>query len=546
MATGYLALVLNAHLPYVRPAARRPRPQEWWFYEHARECYLPLIRILDHLERDQVRARLTIALSPPLIATMRDPLVRQRFSEHLDQMLELSARELNRTALQPELRNLTGTYHLRLLQMRNVLADRCGGDLLAALLDLESRGRLELITGPATYAILPRLAAIQPRAARSQVRLGLDAFEQMLGHASPGLWLPECAYSPSLDAILGEENAGYIVLDGSSLAGAATPPAHGPFAPVYCPSGVAAFGRDHEGSRLAGCDTSGQPVHALYRNNARDIADEVDFEYLRPHVLCEGAPLTTGFCYHRIGGGNGESTIYRRKQALDLAAQHAAEFLHDQIRRTQELEGRMDRPPLFVAAYDMHVFGYRWFEGVEFLDYLFRKTQHDQDVIETITPLEYLDRHRCNEMLQPSQSSWGQNGDVESWTRGDSDWVYQHLSRAARVMQQISEAVWAEREGGNGRNASTETGPLSNGNDLPSRALRAAGRQLMLAQASDWTVMLRDERRQEYGRNRLALHLENFDRIASQIRNRRIRAEEIDQLERDWPIFGEIRTDAYQ
>ena len=181
MAEGYLSILLHAHLPYVRAAARRPDPAEYWYLERARECYLPLIRILDELHRDQVRTRLTIALSPTLIQTMRDPRLQDRLIAHVRQMVELSARELNRTALMPELRVLTGTYHLRLLQILRAVEDRCGGNLLNAFRDMDARGQVELIAAPASNAFLPGLAAMHPDAVRCQVRLGLDVFQNAIG-----------------------------------------------------------------------------------------------------------------------------------------------------------------------------------------------------------------------------------------------------------------------------------------------------------------------------------------------------------------------------
>ena len=544
MAGGYLSIVLHAHLPYVRSSGRRPDSSEFWFHERARECYLPLIRILDGLQRDGVRTRITLSLSPTLIGILRSPLIQERLAEHVDRMVELSARELNRTALMPELRSLAGTYHLRLLQVHNALVQRCGGNLLRAFAEMESRGQVELITCPASHAFLPGLAAMQPQAARCQVRLGLDAFERAFGHPPAGFWLPECAYSPELDDILGREQVGYIIVDGRALEHASPPAFHGIHAPVYCPSGVAAFGRDRTGGWLMGCDTFGHPTDAAYRDNGTDIADELQSDYLRPFMPDAGVRVGTGIRYQRIGGENGESRSYVRTAALDRAAQHAEQWMRERMGRAESAAGTMDRPPMFVSAYDMHVFGYRWFEGIEFLDYLLRKTHFDQQVLETITPAEYLGRHQCNQMTVPAASSWGKRGYFEEWVDQDTAWVYHHLSRAARVMQHLTEVVTADHAGGNGKGRSGDPG--GNGDDLSSRALRAAGRQLVLAQSGDWVTMMRSPEQKSYGRERLEQHLSNFARVAWQIGAKRINAVEIEALERDWPIFEDIRTDAYR
>ncbi len=557
MAQGYLSVILHAHLPYIRPARRHAGDAEFWFYERALECYLPLIRILDQLQRDGVRTRLTLSLSPTLIGLMRDEIIRERLIGHVNRMLELSARELNRTALLPALRELAGAYHLRLLHLQNILTQRCGGDVLEAFRQMEARGQVELITGPASNAFLPGMLAMQPQAARCQIRLGLDAFESAFGHRPSGFWLPECAYTPELDGILGAEGVGYIVLDGRALERASTPAFHGIHAPVYCPSGVAAFGRDRDAACLPGCNAYGHPIDPLFRDNRRDIADDLPLDYLRPYLPDPNTRIPTGARYHCIGAGNHGPEVYQRKAALNRAAEHAEGFMRDRMHRVQNLAWKMDRPPLFVCAYDMHVFGHRWFEGIEYLDYLLRKVRFDQNVLEMVTPGEYLDRHRCNQMTTPAVSSWADEGYFDQLVGPDTAWVYQHLSRAARVMRELTVAVSEEDRPGEQtvdgdslafQGVSSEDGGHSglDRNDLQTRALRAAARQLVLAQSGDWVTLLQNPQHAEYARTRLHLHLSNFARVASQIRSRKIKSGDIEALERDWPIFGEICPNAYR
>ena len=547
MARGYLAIVLHAHLPYIRPAPCNPGREEAWFFERAQECYLPLVQVLDGLHRDRIRTRLTLSLSPTLIALMLDPTIQKRLLDHIDRMIDLSAREMNRTALMPELHRLTGTYHLRLLHLRNTLAERCRGNLIHAFSDLESRGQVELITCPASHAFLPGMMAIQPQAARCQIRLGLDTFERTFGHRPAGFWLPECAYTPELDDVLAGEGVGYILVDGRALEHASTPAVHGVHAPVYCPSGVAAFGSDRNGSGLIGCDRCGHPTDPLYRDNRRDIADELPLDYLRPFMPDAGVRVPTGLRYQRLGGHNGDSsTVYVQTKALDRAARHAEEYMRERMQRAESLAGKMDRPPVFASVYDMHVFGYRWFEGVEFLNYLLRKTHCDQGVLETLTPGEYLGRHACNQMTTPGVSSWGEDGYFEEWVGMRNAWVYQHLSRAARVMHHLSISVAGEHTDGHGNGSRDPSHGDGNGNNLTDRALRAAARQLVLAQSGDWPAMMNTAENEQYGLDRLKLHLSNFARVASQLRNKSVDAEQIEELERDWPIFEEIRADAYR
>ena len=63
---GYLALVLHAHLPFVRHPEHERFLEETWLFEAITEAYLPLLQALNCWQRDGVNARLTLTLTPTL------------------------------------------------------------------------------------------------------------------------------------------------------------------------------------------------------------------------------------------------------------------------------------------------------------------------------------------------------------------------------------------------------------------------------------------------------------------------------------------------
>src|SRR5207244_3697591 len=68
MPQASLAFVLHAHLPFVRHPAHEDFLEERWLAEAITETYIPLLEMLGALERDRVPTRLTLSLSPPLLA----------------------------------------------------------------------------------------------------------------------------------------------------------------------------------------------------------------------------------------------------------------------------------------------------------------------------------------------------------------------------------------------------------------------------------------------------------------------------------------------
>ena len=97
MPAGYWCPVLHAHLPYVRHPEYPSFLEEDWFFEALTETYVPILRVLDGLLNDGVEYRLTMTLSPPLVSMMTDELLVGRYHRHLDNLVELARREVDRT-----------------------------------------------------------------------------------------------------------------------------------------------------------------------------------------------------------------------------------------------------------------------------------------------------------------------------------------------------------------------------------------------------------------------------------------------------------------
>src|SRR3954462_12828377 len=96
-ATGYLCMMLHAHLPFVRHPEHPEFLEEDWLYEAISETYLPLLRTFDGLLQDRVRFRVTLTLSPTLISMLQDELLMERYAQRLNRLCELGDREVQRT-----------------------------------------------------------------------------------------------------------------------------------------------------------------------------------------------------------------------------------------------------------------------------------------------------------------------------------------------------------------------------------------------------------------------------------------------------------------
>ena len=76
---GYLALILHAHLPFVRHPEHKHFLEEDWLFEAITESYIPLLQMMQRLVNDGVPFKLTMSLTPTLCAMLQDELLRERY-----------------------------------------------------------------------------------------------------------------------------------------------------------------------------------------------------------------------------------------------------------------------------------------------------------------------------------------------------------------------------------------------------------------------------------------------------------------------------------
>src|SRR5215467_12406539 len=106
MPSGHLALILHAHLPFVRHPEHEHFLEEEWFFEALTEAYIPLLRMMLGLMDDRVPFKLTMSITPTLCAMLQDQLLCGRYVRHLELLIELTARERERTRKDPQLHEL--------------------------------------------------------------------------------------------------------------------------------------------------------------------------------------------------------------------------------------------------------------------------------------------------------------------------------------------------------------------------------------------------------------------------------------------------------
>lgn len=83
---------------------------------------------------------------------------------------------------------------------------------------------------------------------------------------------------------------------------------------------------------------------------------------------------------------------------------------------------------------------------------------------------------------------------MHAWLNEKNQWIYPHLIRAQQKMTELVEK-------------------FRDPDPVLERALKQAGRELLLAQSSDWPFILRTGTSPDYARKRVHDHLLRFNRI---------------------------------
>jgi 1,4-alpha-glucan branching enzyme len=433
MNRGALALVLHTHMPYVEGFGTWPFGEEW-LWEAVAGSYVPLLDVLQD-------APVTVSLTPVLcdqLEAMRGPagerylrfLREIRAPIHAEDSAGLDA--TGKPELAAELRRAARDY-----VRADEAFERRGRDLLAAFEGLGT----ELWTSAATHAVLPLLAT--DPGLRLQVGAGVAAHERRFGEGwSGGFWLPECAYEPGLERDLAEYGVRVFCVDQTDAHG------HGALdqlEPVATETGPVAVPLDWQTVELV-WGAAGYPSHTDYR----------DYHGRTLHDL---KPWTNG----------GEP--YDHARAIELAEEHARDFVGRVAARLDAYASERGRPGLLCCAFDTELLGHWWYEGPAWLAAVLAEA--GAAGVDLVTLPAGLDR------VDPVQrelaaSTWGSPKDLSTWD-------------SARVAEVAFAARSAE--------LSTVAAAAKAGR---SPAVERAARELFALQSSDWAFLLTRELAADY------------------------------------------------
>jgi len=541
-------LGLHSHLPYVLNHGRWPHGSDW-ITEAAVDTYLPLIDSLQSLAEEQISAPVTLGITPILANQLTSPVFESELRQFFQQRLE---------ACDEAESGMPNTHDAHLIPVVRYWRDRLtgllelyeslGADIIGAFRRLEENGRLELITSAATHAFLPLLG--RDESIRFQLAVGHAEHERLFGKRAAGLWMPECAYRPAgpwqplpsargyrhrdgIETFLVGCGVRFVFVD-AHLAGAGLPlgvygelptspqemvqhqrrvrashTARSPYRPYWI---------GQHGQRLAPRALIRDPRSSM-QVWSRHGGYPGDGAYLEFHKI----RYPGGLKLWRVTASNaglGDKLAYDPDEASTQVLRHAKHFarLIGRVGDTIQRQGA----EVIVAPFDTELFGHWWFEGVDFVEELYRQIDL-QGGVRPLTASSHLDNARADVTVNLSAGSWGKDGDWSMWLNGETAWTWEKL-------WPLEEEFW-------------RLAPIAIERPELHPVLAQAARELLLAQSSDWQFIISTGEAADYAEARIKLHISDCARLMDGLRNSDGELDSARQLTRELEIRDAIFPD---
>ncbi|BDU49914.1 glycoside hydrolase family 57 protein [Haliovirga abyssi] len=527
MNKGYLAMVLHAHLPYVRHPEYNDFLEEDWLYEAITETYIPLLDMFEKLTNDNIPWKITLTMSGTLLNMLADELLQNRYLRHLDKIIELTEKEVTRVQFQPEFLKTALHNEEYYKKARYYFKEKYNRNIIQGFKKFQDIGNLEIIPVTATHGFLP-LMKDYPEAVNAQVEMAKIDYKRFFDKDPKGMWLAECAYYPGQDKYLEKHGIRYFFVDSHGILFGDPKPAYGVYSPVYTKNGVAAFGRDIESSEQVWSSEIGYPGDGNYREFHKDAGYELEYEYIKPYLHEDGVRRNIGIKYYAITDKTGkEKQPYDPEKAANRAKEHAYNFVENRGKQIEYLSQFMeDRKPIIVSPYDAELYGHWWYEGPIFLEWIFR-AMAEQSISAPITPYGYLKEYPKNQVVTPAESSWGANGYYDVWVDESNHHIYRHIHKGIERMIELANTY-------------------ENPEGILLRALNQAARELMMSQTSCWPFIMFTGTMVGYAEKKIRDHINRLYKIYFDIRNGKVDENWLAEIEYRDNIFPEIDYKVYR
>jgi len=508
-----LLFIFDAHVPYIPHEGETDRFEIASFYEMVSYGFLPFLRMCARLDAEGIPFKCALVISPLLCEMLNSQSLQERYCDYLNRHISFAAQEFNR--LDSSLHTVIRLHLCALTRNRDDFINIHKKNILQAINAFAAKGHVELLATSATPCFFPFYQNM-PEALAAQIELGLSSFREDFAAAPAGFWFPAMGYNTGLDRLIKSYGIDYTILESQSFLFADRPPAHGIFSSAMSENGLAFLGKDSNACAEITHPEAGFYKTPVYLDTDKDVGFELEENALSSLFDVGKGRRTTGFCYY---GKNGSR--YDIDAATLQAKKDAEQFIANRRSVLFEAAELLDTESLCsVSVVPLRFLGKTWFEGMYWLDSVFRNLAQSQDM-SCCLPHEYLKQMRRIQSITPFYASSLPSGYADELLNSSNDWMFPRIQKATERMIDLA-------------------GRFPNDQGLKARTLNMAAKEVLLAQSMDWPLMADAQISSDYAAEQCEEHIKAFTAVYESLGAGMIGTDRLIKREKEYPIFSEM------
>lgn len=515
-----LVFIINTNQNYIRSLGKDADaflPVLNDFFESVSEVYIPLLNMIERLEKDEVRCRFGLVLAPVVCSLLEKKEIQQMYIEWLTKRIILGEKQLSSLSGDAASKQIVSIIERTIANNKKLLADfeeKYNCELIKKFSECHQKGYVELIATCGTDVFIPHYADL-PEIISAQIETGLQSYRNSFGEFPNGFWLPEMGYTPGVEKIIRAYGYSYTVLDARSVLLCENPPAKGIFYPSRTENSLGLFSNAPDTDELI-FGENGYALNQVYRNTKRDIGFELPLENLEP-VIQKGSPrFSTGYRYWKRCFEN--ECVYDEEAAEKQAAADAESFLAKKaelLSRAAELLPESDYV-VSVCSLDACELRKNWSEWMVWFESLIR---HSSDYgLEVSECGELLDKQFSLEKIYPYYSAAGGDGYGESFVSSKNSWMIRYVRKASERMIDLADR-------------------FPNDTGLKTRLLNLGAKELLLAQSVNLSKMIENEEFADFAERRFKDSIKAFTTVFDSLGSNTVSTEWLTNIEEKDSLF---------
>lgn len=480
-------------------------------FESISDLYIPLLEMLEGLEKDNIKARIGIVLPPVLCNLLSNETVKNMYVQWLEDRIELGKREQNRCKENNEFIKIINETIEQNLRLKDAFENKYSKSILEKYAEYQSKGYLEILATCGTEVFVPHFMDI-PEVISAQIETGLQSYRNYFGELPDGFWLPKMAYFPGVESLIKAYGYTYTVLDSKSILLSDKVPSSGVFYPSRTGNLLALFAADSQFEEYLYAEEEGIATNSVYRNEKRDIGFELPESELSP-ILSDGdVRFSTGYCYWNRSFNNPESIIYSKDKAYNQIQTDASNFLvkkNELLSKAAELLEEK-KYVTSVCVIDCEKLQKNWHEGLWWLEEVIRQSEKYSLNVTTCNMM--IEKNFNLERIEPYYSSAAGDGYGENFLSSKNCWMIRHIRKACERMVDLADR-------------------FPNDTGLKNRLLNMGAKELLLAQSCNLQKMIDEDEFADYAEERFRASISAFTAVFDSLGSNTVSTEWLTKLE---------------